>query len=136
MTFTSRNGEFLGSKIAFLHFSPTLFWLFQRYLVGTLVGVRSTLSADLTSNDIDLGKCRPFQGSEITFLYFSSNLFWLFQRILIGKLLGVRSTLSANLTSNDLDLGKWRPFSRSKIAFLHFSPNPYFGYFNETWWGH
>ena len=41
--------------------------------------VGATLSANLTSNDLNLGKWQPVLGSEITFLHFPSNLFWLFQ---------------------------------------------------------
>ena len=54
----------LNKRITYLHFSPSLFCLFQLYLVRTLLGVEV---ANLTSNDFDLGKLRPFLGSEITF---------------------------------------------------------------------
>ena len=43
-------------KITFLHFSLTLFWLFQQNLVVTLLGVKGAYSRNMTSNDIDLGK--------------------------------------------------------------------------------
>ena len=46
-------------KIPFLHFSPNLFWLIQRKLVGILLGVRGTLSGNMTSNGLDLGKWQP-----------------------------------------------------------------------------
>ena len=55
-----------------MYFSPNLFWVFQQNLVGTLLGVRGTLSTNLTSNDLDLQKWRPFEMSEIAFYYF----FW------------------------------------------------------------
>ena len=38
---------FYRSEIIFLHFSPNMFWLFQRNLVGALLGLRDTLSARL-----------------------------------------------------------------------------------------
>ena len=38
-----------------LHFSPNLFWLFQRNTVGILFGVRGTVFGNMTSNDLDLG---------------------------------------------------------------------------------
>ena len=41
--------------------------LFKRNLIGILLGVRGTFSANLTSNDIDLGKWWPVLWSEITF---------------------------------------------------------------------
>ena len=46
----------LNRKNPLLHFSPNLFWLFQWNLVGTLLGFRCTLSANLTWNDLDLWK--------------------------------------------------------------------------------
>ena len=70
-------------KSHFSHFRPNIFWLFLLNLVLTLVEVRGTLSANLTSNDLDLGKWWPFLGWEITFCHFSPNLFWLFQRNLV-----------------------------------------------------
>ena len=63
-------GHFNHLESHFCTFSPNLFWLFKRNLVGILQGIRGTLSTNLTSNDLDLGKRRPFQGSEIAFLHF------------------------------------------------------------------
>ena len=88
----------LNRKNHIFHFSPNLFWLVQQNLVGTLLGVRGTLSANLTLNNLDLKKSRPFLGSEIALLHLSPNLFWLFQQNLVGTLLQARGTLSANLT--------------------------------------
>ena len=49
----------LHRKITFLHFSPNLIWLFQRNLVGKLLGVKGTLSVNLTST---LGNGGHFKG--------------------------------------------------------------------------
>ena len=60
---SSENGGWLLSifyPCPFLHFSPNLFWLFQQNFVGTLLAVRGTLSSNLISNDLDLGKWRLF----------------------------------------------------------------------------
>ena len=40
----------------FCNFLKIYFWLFQRNLAGTLLGVRGTLSVNLTLNDLDPGK--------------------------------------------------------------------------------
>ena len=64
-----RNGHFKSKKITFLHFSPNLSWLFQRNFVGTLLGVRGTLSGNLTSNDLDLRK-----GQKLHFCTFSGQI--------------------------------------------------------------
>ena len=48
--------------------SSNLLSLSQRNVVGTLLGVRSTLSGNVTSNDLGLGKWRPFKGEQIAFL--------------------------------------------------------------------
>ena len=65
---------FLGSEITFLHLSPDLFWLFLRNMGGTLPGVRATLSAYFTSNDIDVRKWRSFLGLEIAFFTLSRHI--------------------------------------------------------------
>ena len=68
-------------------------------LAGILLGVRGTLSANLTSNDLDLGKRRPFQGMKSHFSLFSKSM--LIIPMEIGETsLGVRDILPAKFTSN------------------------------------
>ena len=47
-------------KKTLLHFYPNLFCLFQWKLSRTLLGLRGTLSRNMTSNDLKLGKWQPF----------------------------------------------------------------------------
>ena len=63
---------------------------------------------DITPNDLDLGKWRPFK------LKKNCTLSRSIQRNMAGTLLHVRSTLSGNMTLNYLDLGKWESFWRLK----------------------
>ena len=53
-----------------LHFSPHLFWLFQRNLVRILLGVRGAFFRNMTSNDLDHGNGSHFQN------YLSFLVFW------------------------------------------------------------
>ena len=54
-------------KITLLHFFLSPYQLFQRNLIGTLLGLKGTLCANLTLHDLDLGKWQPFLWSEIRF---------------------------------------------------------------------
>ena len=65
---------FSFEKITFLHLSPNLFSLFQQNLAGTLLGVRGTLSRNMTSNDLNLGKWHPFKGQNLHFCNFSGQI--------------------------------------------------------------
>ena len=51
-------------QITFLYFSLNLFWLFQRNTAATLLGIWRILAGNMTWNDLDLGKWRPFYRSE------------------------------------------------------------------------
>ena len=94
-------------KSTLLHFSPILYWLLQQNLVGTLLGLRGTMSVNWTSNDLYFGKWQPFSGSETRFFALFSNSILVIPAKLRRDIARGKGDLVCKF-----DLGKWRPFFR------------------------